>query len=257
MTALHVREYGNPLGRPVLAIHGVSAHAQRWERLALEAWPHLRTIAVDLRGHGHSPWTPPWSIEQHVRDIRDTLDAVGVTDPVDVVGHSYGGAIALRLLEHHPGRIGKVALLDPALDADPIEMAALADAALRFEGWATVADALVARNAGLGDDIHPAVPIDVEQHLMQDDDGRYRFRFLPLAVAASYGELCHPIPRFEPRPMVLVRATQAAWVTPSVVDALRARSGDHLRVVDVDSGHMVYWQRFAETAAAVLTLLDS
>jgi lipase len=257
MTVLHVREYGNPLGRPVLAIHGVSAHAQRWERLALEAWPHLRTIAVDLRGHGQSPWTPPWSIEQHMRDIVDTLDAVGVTDPVDVVGHSYGGAIALRLLEHHPGRIGKVALLDPALDADPIEMAALADAALRFEGWATVDEALVARNAGLGDELHPAVPIDVEQHLVQGDDGRYRFRFLPLAVAASYGELCHPIPRFEPRSMVLVRATQAAWVTPSVIEALRSRLGDHLRVVDVDSGHMVYWQRFAETAAAVLALLDS
>lgn len=252
---LHVREYGNPLGEPLLAIHGVSAHAQRWERLALEALPHRRTIAVDLRGHGFSPWTPPWSVEQHVRDLLATLDALEIHGPIDVLGHSYGGAIALRLLAEAPERVGRVAMLDPALAADPTEMAALAQAALDFTGWATVDEAMMARNAGLGEVINPHVPIDLEQHLVQGDDGRFRFRFLPLAVAASYGELCHPIPRIAPRPTLLVQATKAAWVSDEVIDALRSDLGDHLTVVRIDSGHMVYWERFDETARAVVEFL--
>lgn len=256
LTPLHIREYGNPDGEPLLAIHGVSAHAERWERLALEALPHRRTIAVDLRGHGFSSWSPPWSIEAQVRDVIGTLDVLGLTGPLDVVGHSYGGAIALRLLAAQPDRVRRLVLLDPALAANPTEMAALAEQALAFGGFTTIEDATVARNAGLGDTIHPSVTVDVEQHLVHGGDGRYRFRFLPLAVATSYGELCHPIPVVPARPTLVVQAAKAPWVTVDVLDRLRALLGDHLTVVPLDSGHMVYWERFAETADAVTDFLS-
>ena len=45
----------------------------------------------------------PWHFEQHVTDLLDTLDAAGWTEPVDVVGHSMGGAIATFLLAVAPG----------------------------------------------------------------------------------------------------------------------------------------------------------
>ena len=57
MSALHVHLFGPDDGRPVVALHGVTGHARRWAVLA-EQLPELRLIAVDLRGHGHSPKTP-------------------------------------------------------------------------------------------------------------------------------------------------------------------------------------------------------
>ena len=104
MTVLHTYELGDPDGEPMLAIHGITAHGRRFRRLAEEAWPERRTVAVDLRGHGHSTSDGPWSIPQHVTDLLDTLDDLGL-DGVDVVGHSDGGAIALALLAAAPERV--------------------------------------------------------------------------------------------------------------------------------------------------------
>ena len=56
MSVLNVHLFGPDDGRPVVALHGVTGHALRWRVLA-EQLPELRLVAVDLRGHGHSPKT--------------------------------------------------------------------------------------------------------------------------------------------------------------------------------------------------------
>ncbi len=76
-----------------------------------------RIIAPDLRGHGRSPWTPPWGLDTHVGDLVGVLDE-HATGPVVVVAHSYGGAIALHLAQAVPDRIRGIVLLDPALGLD-------------------------------------------------------------------------------------------------------------------------------------------
>ncbi|MFM8267677.1 MAG: alpha/beta fold hydrolase [Ilumatobacteraceae bacterium] len=255
MTVLHVQQYGDPVGPATLALHGVTAHGRRFERIATERWSHRRVVAPDLRGHGRSTWLPPWSIEQHVTDVIDTMDALEL-GTVDVVAHSYGGTIAMHLLAAVPARVRRLVLLDPALEADPEAMLPLARAAISFGGFGTVDDALRARNAGLGDDIHPDVRIDIEQHLVEVD-GRYRYRFEPAAVVTGYGELCRPLPpRVEQRPTLLVAAMKAAFVTPAVRARLRDLFGAALETADLDSGHMLYWERFDETAALVTDFLD-
>ena len=114
MAVLHTHSFGDPAGVPLLAVHGITAHGGRFRRLAEEAWPHRRTLAPDLRGHGRSTADAPWNVAQLVQDLADTLDAHGVTGPVDVVGHSYGGVVTLAFLAAHPGRVRRLVLLDPA-----------------------------------------------------------------------------------------------------------------------------------------------
>ena len=125
VSALNVHVFGPDDGRPVLALHGVTGHALRWAVLA-EQLPELRLIAVDLRGHGHSPWTPPWGFEQHVEDALGVLDAHGL-ERVPVLGHSFGGAIALHLARTAPQRVEQLVLVDPALGLDPQDMLEAAD----------------------------------------------------------------------------------------------------------------------------------
>jgi lipase len=270
MTVLHAIHHGDPGAPPLLAIHGVTGHARRWDRLAAERWGDRHVVAVDLRGHGFSTWAPPWSIEQVVEDVLDTLDHLGI-DATDVVGHSYGGAIGLHLLARAPQRVGRLVLLDPGFERDPRLMATEADALMGRDGWATRAEAIDARSAGWlvlepapegrtrlrpsgagSPGVHPEVLAEIDHHLVAGPDGRFRFRFARAAAVTTFGELCRAVPVIpEPRPTLVVAASLAGVVTPSVLDHLSRQLGPDLEVTTLDCGHMVFWDRFDDTADLV------
>jgi lipase len=246
---LHVTELGAADGAPVLALHGVTGHARRFQVLA-EALPALRWIAVDLRGHGRSPWVPPWNLEQHVADALGVLDGLGL-DRVDVVGHSFGGAIAVHLTRTAPERVRRLVLLDPALGLDPQDMletaeefredesypdlaAARADRAQRWEG---IADALV--------------DAELAEHLVPDGD-RFRYRYSQASVIGAWGEMARPAPTPPAgTPTLVLPAGKVDYVQPAWLDACRAELGDALTVTEVDAGHMLYLERTDEVAGHV------
>ena len=251
MALLHVHHYGDPSGQPLLAVHGITAHGHRFKRLAEEAWPQRRTLAIDLRGHGRSLSDGPWNIDQHVADLVDTLDSFGLHS-LDVVGHSYGGVIGLALLSQHADRVARLVMLDPALEMSPEMASQRAAETIADNGYGSIREATIARNIGLGEAINPAVHDDIAEHLVEGDDGRFRMRFHRPAVIAGWGELCTPLPRIpETRPTLLVVAEQAKIVKPSVEIGLAERFGPALQTVRIDCGHMLYWERFEETANAV------
>jgi lipase len=252
VTILHFHDLGERSGPPVLAVHGITAHGLRFRRLAEQAWPQRRTIAVDLRGHGRSTSHAPWSIDQHVRDLLDTLDSLSI-DRIDVVGHSYGGAIALALLHAAPDRVRSLALLDPALCQTGEWATEAALESIAEPGWESIDAATLARNQGLGDTIHPAVVEDIGQHLVQSGDGRYRFRYHLPTVVTGWGEMARPLPgSVEPRPALLVVADHAQLVTHRTEQGLVALFDGQLTVEHLPCGHMLYWERFDDTADAIL-----
>ena len=256
MAVLHTHSFGDPAGVPLLAVHGITAHGGRFRRLAEEAWPHRRTLAPDLRGHGRSTADAPWNVAQLVQDLADTLDAHGVAGPVDVVGHSYGGVVTLAFLAAHPGRVRRLVLLDPALLLDQTTAQEAAVGNMMFEGWSSPESALEERAAGVAAHGRDAVVADLAEHLEQGADDRYRLRFHVPAVVAGWGEMCAPLPSLpEPRPTLLVAATQAPFVHTGVRVGLAALLGDALTTAEIDCGHMLYWERFDETAALVAPFL--
>lgn len=103
-------------GEPVVFIHGaLIADAFR----PLVAEPRLadryRLITYHRRGYGGSSRTlGPISIAQQAADCRALLRHLGV-ERVHVVGHSYGGCVALQLALDAPRVIHSLALLEPAL----------------------------------------------------------------------------------------------------------------------------------------------
>ena len=175
---------------------------------------------------------------------------------VDVVGHSYGGEIALHLLATHPERVRRLVMLDPAIALDGDRGSQEALAAIADPGWASVEDATEARAAGLFPGTEAAVAEDIAEHLVQGEDGRFRLRFHKPAVVTGWGELCRPIPRITTRrPALLVVAERADFVSDAVIAGLHEQLDPDLTVVTLDCGHMLYWDRFDETAAAVTGFL--
>lgn len=240
-------------GLPVLALHGLSGHAARFRVLA-DALPEIRLVSVDLRGHGRSPWTPPWSLEQHVADVLAVLDELGLTR-VAVVGHSFGGAIALHLARLAPERVDRLILLDPAIGLDPDDMLAAAEETRADESYPDLAAARADRAQrweGIADAL---VDAELAEHLVLDGD-RYRYRYSQAAAVASWSEMARPaITPPAGLPTLLLPAAKADYVDPAWVDACAAELGDALTVVEIDAGHVLYLERTAEVAARIRTFL--
>ncbi|MGH3845134.1 MAG: alpha/beta fold hydrolase [Pseudonocardiaceae bacterium] len=74
-------------------------------------------ILYDLRGHGATERPPSgYSVEASVRDLTALLDALGVSQPVHLVGNSFGGTIALAMAIAHPGRVERVLLIEALIE---------------------------------------------------------------------------------------------------------------------------------------------
>ena len=94
-------------GVPVVFLHGFSADLNNWRGLFAGTRPDFPVLALDLPGHGASPRPIPADADALCAIVEDTL-AVQTPGPVILAGHSFGGAIAVRLAAR--GRIDLRAL---------------------------------------------------------------------------------------------------------------------------------------------------
>ena len=113
----HVQQAGE--GPDLFLIHGLTGDLSIW--FLCRAMPELarthRVTAFDLRGHGYSDVPPDGytSLDQ-AGDILGLMDAVGATR-AKLVGHSFGGVIALHAASLAPERVEALVLSDPYFPA--------------------------------------------------------------------------------------------------------------------------------------------
>jgi lipase len=240
----------------VLLLHGVTGGGHRWRRVAEEALPARRAIAPDLRGHGRSTWSAPWDAATLVDDLLETLDALGVARTA-VVGHSYGGLVATRLTSTVPGRVTKLALIDPAVALPPDLCTAEAEVIRRDEGWASLEEARADRLARRPEHARDTVDDDLEAHLDRAADGRLRLRFSRPAVITAWSEMAKPplsLAGYGGRGL-LVPALHDEYVTPAYRAALIRDLGPRLEERGVEAGHMLYWDAFEALAGLLAAFL--
>jgi len=256
VAVLHTHLYGSPDAPPALALHGVTGHGARFRRLAVDALPGYRVLAPDLRGHGHSTWDPPWDAATHLADLLETMDAHEVERCL-LLGHSFGGMLATRLAAAAPDRFERVVLLDPAIALSPAKAAGAAADERANNGWAT-SEAAHAERAGQRPEHARAAAIeDVDAHLEQSADGRWRFRVDRCAAIVAWSDMARalvPLGGYDGR-VLLMQALQADFVTPELIASLRDGLGGQLEERPIDVGHMLYWDAFDETADALRTFL--
>ncbi len=117
-TKLHYVESGS--GRPVVMIHGNAGDLHDFEFGTLDLLArNYHAIALDLPGHGLSKMSrqAKGTIQEQAVILHQALTALGVKDPI-LVGHSWGGAIALAYALLYPHDISALVLLAPAAYSD-------------------------------------------------------------------------------------------------------------------------------------------
>jgi pimeloyl-ACP methyl ester carboxylesterase len=84
-------------GRPVVLVHGASADHTTWRVTGPRLARDRHVLAIDRRGRGASGDTGPYSIEREFEDLAAVADALqaSLRNVVDIVGHSFGGRVAL------------------------------------------------------------------------------------------------------------------------------------------------------------------
>lgn len=104
------------VGEPVVCIHGAFIADVFWPLLAADGLADgYRLISYHRRGYVGSTHSPgPTSLSDHAGDCRELLSHLGVRR-AHVVGHSFGGAIALQLALDAPQLVHTLGLLEPGL----------------------------------------------------------------------------------------------------------------------------------------------
>ncbi len=103
-------------GPTLILVHGVMIDnlSSFYLSIAPALAQSAQVILYDLRGHGRSEQPPTgYTTDDMADDLAGILDGLALPDPrVIVVGHSFGGYIALRFATRHPDRIAGLVLLE-------------------------------------------------------------------------------------------------------------------------------------------------
>lgn len=109
-----------PDRRPaVVLLHSSMSSRSQWAALIAAHERDYRFIALDLLGYGRAPFPDDamqanFSLAHEVEAVQAALAAqLAPDEPFHLIGHSYGGATALRLARTAPGRIRSLAVFEP------------------------------------------------------------------------------------------------------------------------------------------------
>ena len=133
------------VGRDLVLLHSLLSDRSSFTKLAGALSQTRRLILVNLPGFGASPPAEP--LGGYADRIAETLDAMGVSGPTDVLGNGLGGFVALTLALRHPAKVGRIVLIGGGVafsETGRATFRGLADKVER-EGMASVADIAVKR----------------------------------------------------------------------------------------------------------------
>lgn len=259
---------GPERGATVLLAHGGGQTRHAWHRtattLAALGW---RTVALDLRGHGESDWSPAghYRIDDFAADLIAVADQLG--EPPALVGASLGGLAGLLVEgEQRPGSFASLTLVDIAPTMEPEGVAKVMGfmGAHLDTGFASLDEA-----AEVIERYQPNRPRrsnsgGLARYLRRGDDGRYRWHWDPrfiTSVTMTSGEhrhsrLADAAARLK-LPVHLVRGGSSDLVTQEGAADFR-RLVPHAAYTDIaGAGHMVVGDRNDAFSAAIVDFLES
>src|SRR5262249_34097083 len=114
---LHVVESDLQVAQPrpvLILLHGIARHAHTFDHIAKDFAGRYRVVAVDMRGHGDSDWSPEgaYLVDDYVKDLEGLIDQTLGGRKVTLLGNSTGGRVAQVYAGRHPDKVAKLVVED-------------------------------------------------------------------------------------------------------------------------------------------------
>jgi esterase len=139
---LHYLEWGDAAKPALILLHGIARHAHTFDHLAGTLARDYHVIALDMRGHGDSAWSPEgaYLVEDHVKDLEALVAQLGLKR-LTLHGNSTGGRVVQVFAGLHPDLVDRLVVED----VGPERPQDIADAFARrvqqeANGWASEDD---------------------------------------------------------------------------------------------------------------------
>lgn len=229
--------------RRALAIHCTLGHSGAWRGMAAALKDDLSLLAYDLPSHGRSG---AWDRTGNVHDVATDMARGLINAPMDLIGHSFGATVALRIAIESPELVRSLTLIEPVFFAivweEEPEMRApyMAQNAEMDAAFAAGDEREAARvfNRDWGD----GTPWETLPERMRDHMEKL-VHFVP-ASAGMVQDDCAGLlaPGRMARaamPTVLIEGDQSPAMSAKVAIALQKRLPDADRVVIEGAGHML------------------
>ncbi|MBS4191801.1 2-succinyl-6-hydroxy-2,4-cyclohexadiene-1-carboxylate synthase [Bacillus sp. FJAT-49705] len=118
----HVEIWGNPIGQPLLLLHGFTGNGASWRQFETQWKDHSYVISVDIIGHGQTDSPKElqkYDIESAASDLHTLLEVMKI-EQTDLLGYSMGGRLALTFALKYPEKVRKLILesSSPGLETD-------------------------------------------------------------------------------------------------------------------------------------------
>nr|WP_221384721.1 alpha/beta hydrolase [Sulfitobacter undariae] len=240
-----------------MAIHCTLGQSSAWRGLATALHDDLSMLAFDLPSHGKSG---EWDRTGNIHDISTDI-ARGLMDgPMDLIGHSFGATVAMRIAVETPELVRSLTMIEPVYFA-----AAIADEPELLVNYKRNSAALDAAFAS-GDEREAArvfnrdwgdgTPWDTLPTRMQDHMARL-IHYVPASSAFLHYDSAKLLDRMgqASMPTLLIEGDQSPPMSGNVADSLERRLPDVQRVVIKGAGHMLAITHPDDVAPHVRALL--
>ncbi|MDB6179996.1 alpha/beta fold hydrolase [Paracoccus fistulariae] len=256
MSGIYQHHWQGDPDRPALALHCMLASAGYWGPIAKRLDGRVGLKAFDMPGHGRSgDWTPdPDGPDFHTTVTR--IAASFIDRPLDLIGHSMGATVALRIAVAAPDAIRSLTLIEPVLfAAAPDRQQASRDtqvASLYEQGRETEATRafIDAWGAQPFDDLPPQA-----QHQMQRRIGLVANNVPPLSHDSANILRDGGLEAID-APVMLISGENSPPVIHAIADALAGRLPDVGRATVPGAGHMLPLTHADEVAGLIGVNLD-
>ena len=143
---LHYFDWGNPAAPPLVCVHGYTSSADAFNGFARHFRDRFHIVALDVRGHGESEWSPDgaYSYRDQAGDLAAFADRLGL-DQFILLGTSMGGIIAMTYAMEHGQRLRALVLNDIGPEAEHGSQRITQMVGSRPDEFATLDDAMAYR----------------------------------------------------------------------------------------------------------------
>lgn len=274
---IHCLEWGEPVGVPIVLVHGFLDQAHSWKFFVAELGAQVRQplwiVAPDCRGHGDSGWVGAggyYHFPDYVLDLENVIQALGAAQ-CNLIGHSMGGTISFLYTGAFPKRVNKLALIE---GVGPVGMN-FSDAPLRMGKWITEVRergrhhfreyTSIAAGAGQLRQTNPRITEDralelASAGMKQNGKGNWVWKFDPLHRTAApqpfYTAQALEFLRRIDCPVLIVEGKESRQTQRADKQERYDAIANHRRVVVERAGHMVHQDNPAKLAELVAALLN-